>query len=83
MDGPANSVQAMFQRTLQMGERLARILTAGGIATLEELAYVPIAELLQIEGLAESDAQLYRKLARARLLHDAMGDEDGADPVDA
>jgi N utilization substance protein A len=73
----------MFQRTLQMGEKLARVLTAGGIATLEELAYVPIDELLGVEGLEEAEAQLFRKRAVAYLLRDAMGGEDNGETVDA
>jgi N utilization substance protein A len=66
-----------------MDENLARTLTAGGIATLEELAYVPIDELLAVQGLEESEAQLFRKRARAYLLRDAMGGEDGENTVDA
>ena len=73
----------MFQRTLHMDVRLAQTLTAGGIVTLEELAYIPIAELLRVQGLEESDAQLFRERARAYLLHDATGNEDDGDPVDA
>jgi N utilization substance protein A len=73
----------MFQRTLHMDERLAQTLIAGGIVTLEELGYVPIAELLRIEGLDESDAQLYRKRAREYMLRDATGNRDDGDTVDA
>jgi N utilization substance protein A len=83
MDRPDDSPEAMFQRTLHMDERLARTLTAGGIATLEELAYVPLQELLGVQGLQESEAQLFRKRARAYLLHDAMGGDDDGDAVDA
>jgi len=73
----------MFQRTIRIDERLARILTAGGIVTLEELAYVPINELLAVKGLQESEAQLFRRRARAFLLGDAMGGGDDGEPVDA
>jgi N utilization substance protein A len=66
-----------------MEEGLARTLVAGGIATLEELGYVPISELLSVPGLKESDAQLYRQRARAYLLHDAPGNQDGEGTVDA
>jgi N utilization substance protein A len=83
MDKPHESPEVMFQRTLHMDERLARTLTAGGIATLEELAYVPIGELLAVQGLEEPQAQLFRKRARAYLLQDAMGDDSGEDTVDA
>ena len=83
MDKPNESPEAMFQRTLHMDQGLARTLTAGGIATLEELAYVPIGELLGVQGLEESQAQLFRKRARAYLLQGAMGSEDDGDTVDA
>ncbi len=83
MPNPSESPEAMFQRTLQMDERLARVLAAGGIVTLEELAYVPIDELLAVKGLQESEAQLFRGLARAFLLEDAMGRGDDGEPVDA
>ncbi len=66
-----------------MDERLAQTLIAGGIVSLEELGYVPIGELLRIEGLDESDAQLYRKRAREYMLRDATGNRDDGDTVDA
>jgi N utilization substance protein A len=83
VEKPSESPEAMFQRTLHMDVRLAQTLTAGGIVTLEELAYIPIAELLGVQGLEEPEAQLFRKRARAYLLVDPMGSEDDGDPVDA
>ena len=83
MPNPGESPEALFQRTLGMDERLARVLAAGGIVTLEELAYVPIDELLGIKGLQESEAQLFRHRARAFLLNDAMGRGSEGEPVDA
>jgi N utilization substance protein A len=83
MDKPDESPEAMFQRTLHMDERLARTLTAGGISTLEELGYVPIGELLEVQGLDESQAQLFRQRARAYLLQDAMRRDDDGETVDA
>jgi len=66
-----------------MDEGLARTLIVGGITTLEELAYVPIGELLGVQGLDESKAQLFRERARAYLLQDAMGNEDSDGTIDA
>jgi transcription termination factor NusA len=66
-----------------MDEGLARTLVAGGVATLEELGYVPIDVLLSVPGLKESDAQLYRQRARAYLLHDTTGNQDDEGTVDA
>jgi len=83
MGEPNESPEAMFQRTLKMEASVARVLIAGGIATLEELAYVPIGELLEVQGLDESLAQQFRKRARAYLLRDVMGDEGEGEAVDA
>jgi len=83
MPNSGESPETMFQRTLKMNERLALVLTAGGIVTLEELAYVPIDELLAVKGLQGSEAQLFRRRARAFLLQDAMGRGTDGEPVDA
>ena len=79
----SESPESLFKRVLRMDEGLARILVAGGIATLEELGYVPIDELLGVPGLSESDAQLYRQRARSYLLRDATGNQDDEGTVDA
>jgi transcription termination factor NusA len=60
------SPTAMFQRTLGMEPRIADALIAAGIETLEELAYVPINELLSIEALKDSEAQYFRHRDRLR-----------------
>ena len=83
MDMPDESPEAMFQRTLHIAESVARILTAGGITTLEELGYVPTGELLQVRGLHESDAQLLRKRAREYLLHGLNDGQDDGESIDA
>jgi transcription termination factor NusA len=62
---------------------LAQTLVEGGITTLEELGYIPIGDLLAVPGLHESDAQLYRKRARAYLLHNMSGNQDDEGTVDA
>jgi transcription termination/antitermination protein NusA len=79
----SESPESLFKRVLRMDEGLARTLVAGGIATLEELGYVPIGELLSVPALKESDAQLYRQRARAYLLYDASGSQDDEGTVDA
>ena len=79
----SESPESLFKRVLRIDEGLARTLVAAGIATLEELGYVPIDNLLSIPGLKESDAQLYRQRARAYLLHDATGNQDDEGTVDA
>ena len=83
MDPANESPEQLFQRTLQMDVRTARVLTAAGIVTLEELAYVPIQELLDVPGLSEAEARLFRKRAHAYLLRDVMRGHDDGDAVDA
>ena len=83
MDRPDKTPEAMFQRVLHVDEILARVLTASGIATLEEVAYVPMAELLGIQGLDEPEAQRIRKHARMFLIREAVGSEDDGDTVGA
>jgi N utilization substance protein A len=67
----------MFRRTLHMDERLAQALVAAEIVTLEELAYVPMDELLAVRGASEDELQLFRKRAREHLLRDVMGRAPG------
>jgi transcription termination factor NusA len=83
VDRANESPEELFQRTLQMDARIARLLTAAEIVTLEELAYVPMQELLDVPGLAESEAQLFRKRAHAYLLKQVMRGHDDGDGVDA
>ena len=71
----------MFRRTLNMSEDVANAFVAGGIATLEELGYIPINELLDIEGVTEADAQRFRTAAREYLLSDATPRDD-SDAID-
>jgi len=73
----------MFQRTLGMEPRIADALIAAGIETLEELAYVPINELLSIEALKDSEAQYFRQRAREYLLRDVLDSDGDGDAISA
>jgi transcription termination/antitermination protein NusA len=64
MATPDESPTALFQRTLGMEPRIADAAVAAGIESLEELAYVPINELLSIEALKDSEARYFRQRAR-------------------
>ncbi|ABF14061.1 transcription termination factor NusA [Candidatus Palibaumannia cicadellinicola] len=54
----------IFTKTLNINEELATILIEGGISSLEELAYVPIKELLVIDKLDENIVEELRKKAK-------------------
>jgi N utilization substance protein A len=75
----------MFQGELDVDETLAQLLVAEGFSSLEEVAYVEIEELAQIEGLDEEIAgelqnraaeAIERREAANRELRVALGVED-------
>ena len=63
--------------------RVANAFVAGGIEILEELAYVPLDELLAIDGITESEVQHFRQRAREHLLRDALDSERNGGAFDA
>jgi transcription termination factor NusA len=67
MSTPDESVEAMFQRTLHVSPELARRLVAGGCTSVEEVAYVPHTELVEVSGLTGAQASVLRRVARAYL----------------
>ncbi|CUR53626.1 Transcription termination/antitermination protein NusA [Serratia symbiotica] len=54
-----------FMQHLNIKENIATLLVEAGFSTLEELAYVPIKELLDINGLNENIIKTLRKQARS------------------
>ena len=76
VDEPQESTAAMFERTLHMNSGVASALVAADILSLEELAYVPISELREIEALDPSQIEVYRHQARQYLLSEALGGEE-------
>lgn len=56
-----------FVKHLDIDEEFATALVEEGFSTLEELAYVPINELLEIEGLDETTIEVLRERAKAAL----------------
>jgi transcription termination factor NusA len=68
------SPAALFQRILRVPPELARTLAAGGMTSIEEIAYVPLAELQEItRGTAENLAEL-RRIAYLYLLNRDISD---------
>lgn len=62
----------IFTSNLNIDEELATILVDEGFSSLEELAYIPINELLEIEGINEKTVEELRKQARIALTKLAM-----------
>jgi len=63
------TVAQMFQRTLKVESSLAEALEADGFTSIDEVAFVPFHELLEVPGLTESTATALRNLARMYLLN--------------
>jgi transcription termination factor NusA len=65
-----------FMDALQIDENVAAVLVEEGFTTLEEIAYVPMDEMLAIEGFDEEIAQELRNRAKDALLTKAIAAEE-------
>lgn len=74
MEKPNESVAEMLQRTLHIDASLANALADDGFTALEEVAYVPFAELQAATKLDDEATSALRNLARRYLTIDALGD---------
>src|SRR3954465_6318790 len=67
----------MFQSELDVDETLSQLLVAEGFTSLEEVAYVPVEEIAQIEGLDEDiAAELQSRAAEALERREAASREE-------
>ena len=69
-------VTQLFMEKLDVDEEVAEILVQEGFSTLEEIAYVPLAEMNEIEAFDEDTIEELRKRARAALLTEAIAKEE-------
>ncbi len=69
----------LFVEKLEVDEEIAGILVAEGFNTVEEIAYVPVGELLAVEGFDEDIVEELRSRARDALLNDALAVEEELD----
>jgi len=75
-------VRELFMQRLDVDEEVANILIQEGFSTLEEIAYVPINELLEIESFDENTVNELRSRARNALLVQAIASEEQVEGVD-
>jgi N utilization substance protein A len=68
---------SVFMDKLDIDEDVAELLVSEGFTSLEEVAYVPIDELLSIDGFDEDIAKELRDRARDALLTQAIASEEG------
>lgn len=70
------AARQLFMEKLEVDDEIAGILVAEGFATVEEIAYVPVGELLAVEGFDEDIVEELRARARESLLNDALAEEE-------
>ena len=70
------NVSQLFIEKLDVDADIADILVHEGFSTLEEIAYVPIDELLQIEAFDEDTVNELRSRASAVILKEAISNEE-------
>jgi N utilization substance protein A len=75
------SIRTLFIDKLDVDEEVANILIEEGFSTIEEIAYVPLNEMLEIEAFDEDTVNELRNRARNVLLTEAIVDEEQLENV--
>ena len=73
------AARQLFQDKLEVDEEIANILVSEGFSSVEEIAYVPVGELLSVEGFDEDIVEELRARARDALLNEALAVEEELD----
>ena len=76
------AIRALFMEKLDVDQEVADILVEEGFSTLEEIAYVPINEMLEIESFDEETVNELRNRARDALVTEAIASEEGLEGMD-
>jgi N utilization substance protein A len=69
-------IRGIFMEKLDVDQEVADILVQEGFSTLEEVAYVPLNEMLEIEAFDEATVNELRSRARNALLTQAIATEE-------
>jgi N utilization substance protein A len=77
----ASHISALFIDKLDVDAEVAEILISEGFSTLEEIAYVPLSEMLEIDAFDEATVNELRERARNVLLTEAIVDEEQLENV--
>jgi N utilization substance protein A len=80
-DEEGTAVRKVFMERLDVDEEVANILIQEGFTTLEEVAYVPLNEMLEIESFDEETVNELRSRARNALLVEAIVSEEHVENV--
>jgi transcription termination/antitermination protein NusA len=71
-----DKVISLFTDNLDIDDDFANLLAEEGFATLEEIAYVPAAEMLEIDGMDEDIVETLRERAKEALTTKALASEE-------
>ncbi|VWX63289.1 transcription termination/antitermination L factor [Burkholderiales bacterium 8X] len=77
----SDASRALFMEKLDVDQEIADILISEGFTSLEEVAYVPISEMLDIEALDEDTVNELRSRAKDALLTMEIAKEENAEGV--
>ncbi|WP_077338765.1 transcription termination factor NusA [Pseudocolwellia agarivorans] len=80
-----DKVLSLFTDKLDLDEDFATLLCEEGFTSLEEIAYVPTSEMLQIDGMDEDIVEELRARAKEALTTQALASEEtleGAEPAE-
>jgi len=72
----AEAIRALFMARLDIDEEVADVLIQEGFTSLEEIAYVPLAEMLEMDAFDEETIEELRSRARDALLTEAIVSEE-------
>jgi N utilization substance protein A len=81
-EGEQASIRSIFIEKLDVDEEIANILIGEGFSSLDEIAYVPVNELLEIEAFDEETVEELRNRARNALLTEAIAREESLEKVE-
>jgi len=70
------SIMEVFCKHLDVDDDVAEVLVEEGFPSLEEVAYVPVDEMLEIDGFDEDIVEELRNRAKDALLNMALADEE-------
>lgn len=76
------AIRGLFMEKLDVDQEVADILAAEGFSSLEEIAYVPINEMLEIEAFDEETVNELRNRARDALVTEAIASEEGLEGME-
>lgn len=76
-----SAIRQLFIQKLDVDEEVADILIQEGFSTLEEVAYVPLHEMLEIDAFDENTVNELRSRARNALLTEAIASEEEVENV--